>query len=95
MPQIVGVNTHIIPSLNFSLEKVLHDKVKQAKVKLNWADREFENNTNTAKLEKLAYNVGGGVLVKQHNTEIEASYNCHLKKKYVGHQGVLKLKLFF
>ena len=56
---------------------------------------EFENDTNTSKLPKLAYNIGGSVLVKRNNTEIEASYNCHLKKKYVGHQGTLKLKLLF
>ena len=56
---------------------------------------EFENDTNNRKLPKLGYNIGGSVLVKRNNTEIEASYNCHLKKKYVGHQGTLKLKLLF
>jgi len=95
MPQVVAENIHFVPSLNFSVEKILQDKVKQAKVKLHWADREFENDTNNRKLPKLGYNIGGSVLVKRNNTEIEASYNCHLKKKYVGHQGTLKLKLLF
>jgi outer membrane autotransporter protein len=95
MPQVVAGNIHFVPSLNFSVEKILQDKVKQAKVKLHWADREFENDTNNRKLPKLGYNIGGSVLVKRNNTEIEASYNCHLKKKYVGHQGTLKLKLLF
>jgi len=95
MPQVIAENINFEPSLNSSVEKILQDKVKQGKVKLQWADREFENDTNTSKLPKLAYNIGGSVLVKRNNTEIEASYNCHLKKKYVGHQGTLKLKLLF
>jgi outer membrane autotransporter protein len=95
MPQVVAENIHFVPSLNFSVKKILQDKVKQAKVKLHWADREFENDNNNRKLPKLGYNIGGSVLVKRNNTEIEASYNCHLKKKYVGHQGTLKLKLLF
>jgi outer membrane autotransporter protein len=95
MPQVVAENIHFVPSLNFSVERILQDKIKQAKVKLTWADREFENDTNNRKLPKLGYNIGGSVLVKRNNTEVEASYNCHLKKKYVGHQGTLKLKLLF
>ena len=95
MPQVVAENIHLVPSLDFSVEKILQDKIKQGKVKLQWADREFENDTNTSKLPKLGYNIGGSVLVKRNNTEIDASYNCHLKKKYVGHQGILKLKLLF
>jgi hypothetical protein len=95
MPQVVAGNIHFVPSLNFSMERILQDKIKQGKVKLQWADREFENDTNTSKLPKLGYNIGGSVLVKRNNTEIDASYNCHLKKKYVGHQGILKLKLLF
>ena len=95
MPQVVAGNIHFVPSLNFSMERILQDKIKQGKVKLQWADREFENDTNTSKLPKLGYNIGGSVLVKRNNTEIDASYNCHLKKKYVGHQGTLKLKLLF
>ena len=95
MPQVVAENIHFVPSLNFSVERILQDKVKQAKVKLTWADRTGENDTNNRKLPKLGYNIGGSVLVKRNNTEVEASYNCHLKKKYVGHQGTLKLKLLF
>jgi outer membrane autotransporter protein len=95
MPQVVAGNIHFVPSLNFSVERILQDKIKQAKVKLTWADRVFENDTNNRKLPKLGYNIGGSVLVKRNNTEVEASYNCHLKKKYVGHQGTLKLKLLF
>jgi len=95
MPQVVAENIHLVPSLDFSVEKILQDKIKQGKVKLQWADREFENYTNTSKLPKLGYNIGGSVLVKRNNTEIDVSYNCHLKKKYVGHQGTLKLKLLF
>jgi hypothetical protein len=95
MPQVVAENIHFVPSLNFSVERILQDKVKQAKVKLTWADRTFENDTNNRKLPKLGYNIGGSVLVKRNNTQLEASYNCHLKKKYVGHQGTLKLKLLF
>ena len=95
MPQVVAGNIHFVPSLNFSVERILQDKIKQAKVKLTWANKEFENDTNNRKLPKLGYNIGGSVLVKRNNTEVEASYNCHLKKKYVGHQGTLKLKLLF
>ncbi len=94
-PTIVHENIHIIPTIDFSVEKILSHKEQNAKVKLKWADREFTNDNKTAKLEKMAYNLGGSVLVKHNNKEISATYNCHLKKKYVSHQGTLKLQLLF
>jgi len=94
-PTIVQENIHIIPAIDFSVEKILSHKEQNAKVKLKWADREFTNDSKTAKLEKMAYNLGGSVLVKHNNKEISATYNCHLKKKYVSHQGILKLQLLF
>jgi outer membrane autotransporter protein len=94
-PTIVHENIHIIPTIDFSVEKILSHKEKNAKVKLKWADREFINDSKTAKLEKMAYNLGGSVLVKHNNKEITATYNCHLKKKYVSHQGTIKLQLLF
>jgi hypothetical protein len=94
-PTVVHENIHIIPTIDFSVEKILSHKEQNAKVKLKWADREFTNDSKTAKLEKMAYNLGGSVLVKHNNKEISATYNCHLKKKYVSHQGILKLQLLF
>ena len=94
-PKTVQENIHIIPTIDFSVEKILSHKEQNAKVKLKWADREFTNDNKTAKLEKVGYNLGGGVLVKHNNKEISATYNCHLKKKYVSHQGTLKLQLLF
>jgi len=94
-PTVVHENIHIIPTIDFSVEKILSHKEQNAKVKLKWADREFTNDNKMAKLEKVSYNLGGGVLVKHNNKEISATYNCHLKKKYVSHQGTLKLQLLF
>lgn len=45
--------------------------------------------------DETGYNLGGDVLIKRKNTEILTTYNCHLRGKYISHQGSLKFKWMF
>lgn len=87
-------NSSITPVVHASIENVLSHKHGNSVVKLKWADREFADNKRE-KIEKIGYNIGASLLFHRKSFDILASYNCHLKKRYVSHQSALKIRANF
>ena len=58
-------------------------------------DNYFVNQSGEEKSDNTIVDIGGAVFAKHQNVELEMGYNCHLKTKYIGHQGSLKLRLLF
>ena len=87
-------NLLIVPSLHASIESYLNNNKDKIKAKFAWMDDYFENSIVSKKSEKISYNLGGGITMKQkNNLEISANYNCNLYNKYQNHQGSIKLKI--
>jgi len=87
-------NLLIVPSLHASMQGYLNNNNDKIKAKFAWMDGYFENSIISKKSEKISYNLGGGITMKQkNNLEISANYNCNLYNKYQNHQGAIKLKI--
>lgn len=91
---LVG-NTHVIPSLLATVQKDFTRDKDKIKARYVWASGSSTETHTFNRGKSLGYNLGAGLGINHKNVEILAEYNCHLKKKYVGHQGTLKLKLLF
>ncbi|MBU6183969.1 MAG: autotransporter outer membrane beta-barrel domain-containing protein [Rickettsiales bacterium] len=91
---LVG-NTHIIPSLLAAVQKDFSRSKDKIQARYVWASGSSTETHTFNRGKSLGYNLGAGLGVNHKNVEVLAEYNCHLKKKYVGHQGTLKLKLLF
>jgi acetyltransferase-like isoleucine patch superfamily enzyme len=91
---LVG-NTHIIPSLLAAVQKNFSRSKDKIQARYVWASGASTETHTFNRGKSLGYNLGAGLGVNHKNVEVLAEYNCHLKKKYVGHQGTLKLKLLF
>lgn len=95
LPQNISEDTYIAPMVHASVERILQDKERTAKVKLQWADQSFTNDIQTGSRDKMGYNAGVGLVAKHKNIEVQATYNYHNKKRYSSHQGALKLEVKF
>lgn len=91
---LVG-NTHVIPSLLATVQKDFTRDKDKIKARYVWASGSSTETHTFNRGKSLGYNLGAGLGINHKNVEVLAEYNCHLKKKYVGHQGTLKLKLLF
>ncbi len=91
---LVG-NTQIIPSLIAVTNKSFTSKNEKIKARYTWASGSSKETHIINKGKSLGYNLGASLGVNHNNVQVLAEYNCRLKKKYIGHQGTLKLKLLF
>ena len=62
-------------------------------VKLNNADLGLVSRT--AEFERVHYNLGTGVTFKNDDIECGVDYDLYLAKKYVAHNGTLRLRINF
>jgi len=86
--------TKIQPSVNLSVERQLLSKKKHAvQAKFTWMDNYIEAEPNVKGAADTSGNIGFGMLIEHRNIELNSIYNIHLKKKYVGHQGSVQLKI--
>ena len=95
LPKTILEDVYVAPMIHGSIEKILSNKEKAAKIKLKWANQVFTDNIKTNSDDKMGYNAGVGLLVKYKNINVQTSYNYHAKKHYSSHQGALKLEVKF
>lgn len=93
--QFLVNDIRLIASLTASVEHNFNVKSQKSKINYTWTSQSAEREIDLGKSEKFAYNLGGNIAAIRNNIELSANYNCRLKKKYVGHQGTLKLKVMF
>jgi len=73
---------------------VNHDFIgKKPKVDARFDGSKGPLATRAIKPTKTFYNVGTGITAKHKNMEYSIGYDAHLAKKYVGHQGSLKIRV--
>jgi outer membrane autotransporter protein len=81
--------------IHASIENNFSKKQPKTNAGFVWMGNNYFQSQVKGKKDKLAYNVGAGVLARHKNVEITASYNTYLQKKYQSHQGQIKLKVSF
>lgn len=62
-------------------------------VRLNGLVEKFESRTREK--DRAVYNIGCGINLNQERMEYGITYDGYLAKKYIGHQGTLKLRINF
>ncbi|NRB11179.1 MAG: autotransporter domain-containing protein [Rickettsiaceae bacterium] len=86
---------------NFGLKPDIHGHIRydlmnkrgKLNVKLNNADLGLVSRT--AEFERVHYNLGTGVTFKNDDIECGVDYDLYLAKKYVAHNGTLRLRINF
>ena len=73
--------------------KNFYNKNTKINTKAIFDDQIIEEKIILAKLPKIGYNVGGGILLNKKNIDILVEYNYHKQKKYQTHQGLIKFKV--
>jgi len=93
--KILDNRNSITLGLHTSIENLLSRRRNNNKVKLIWSEKELTNNKASDKVARVGYNIGGSILFKNNKLEVQTSYNCYLKTKYISHQGTLKVRINF
>lgn len=75
--------------VNYDMDK----KVPKMSVKVEDYDQSIASYSNSS--SRVGYNIGADATMKYDSVEYGVGYECNLAKKFVGHQGSLKLKLNF
>ncbi|AVP87186.1 hypothetical protein phytr_2280 [Candidatus Phycorickettsia trachydisci] len=85
----------ITPGLYAGLEQPIIVKNQGAKASIIEAGKTFEYQCPASKNKNLSYNLGAEISAKRKNIVLSLSYQCSLAKKYVSHQGSLKIGIAF
>ena len=96
MPIKKSLLTTITPYLSADVRhasKVKGDKVTRIDVK--YFDSSLSETVRNKNKSEISYNVGGGVIAQHNNIQLQANYDCTLKKKYQNHQGSVRLRIEF
>ncbi|WP_375326560.1 autotransporter outer membrane beta-barrel domain-containing protein [Candidatus Tisiphia endosymbiont of Nemotelus uliginosus] len=85
----------IIPELHGNIHYNIKGKSPNIEARMDGIDESLP--TKAFKQPKIFYNVGAGIMFKCHNQPIEygIKYNTTLAKRYISHQGSMKIKVNF
>lgn len=93
METMVSSGFEWAPELHASVRHVVNGKNPQVIAKLDGANATFA--PKIAKLEKTSYNVGLGINGKTGMYDLGVGYDAFAAKKYMAHQGSLKVRVNF
>lgn len=86
----------LTPSLHASVDMNLMNKAQKVRAQYVYTSEVLNATASTGvKAPKVSYNIGGGLVVQKNSIEVSANYNLNMAKKYIAHQGSLKLKVMF
>lgn len=86
-------NILLIPELYAFVSHDFKGKAQKVTAKLDGAMAPI--STNITKREKTLINIGTSLTAKHNNMEYGIGYDAYLARKYIGHQGALKLRVNF
>jgi len=92
---VLTENIVATPMVGLALDGIIHETQQKNKTKLKWAKQEFTNELSNEQKSKVGFNLAAGVAFERKNMELSVNYNSYMKKKYVSHQGSLKLNILF
>ncbi|XVN43234.1 MAG: hypothetical protein RCG15_02845 [Candidatus Rickettsia vulgarisii] len=81
----------LLPEAYAVISQILNKKRGKLSVILQGMSTLFINRPDRA--GKTLYNLGTGVTIRKNNIEYAVSYDAYLAKKYISHQGALKLRV--
>ncbi|MES2214656.1 MAG: autotransporter domain-containing protein [Pseudomonadota bacterium] len=83
---------HVMPELHGSVQQYLGGKKAVVTTSMQGQARAFVNKSTPT---KTSYNLGTSVAIKTGAFEFGVGYDANLAKKYVGHQGFVKVRVDF
>ncbi len=82
----------VIPETHGFISRRLGNKSGKTDVRLDGMNTSFVSATHD-NIRKTSYNLGLSVTTKVNNMEYGVGYDTYLANKYVGHQGILKVRV--
>ena len=97
MQKQVSDNLILMPSLKASIHQTLSENKSKVKIATVGSPDYLESDSVTEgkHSDRTTVHLGAGLLAKVNNIDLSVDYTASLRRKYVGHQGTLKMRLNF